>query len=283
MKRLILLASVVALLWSCNNVKESRDYRELKAENDSLISLSNGQSNELFNYLDEFNEIQENLNEIKRRENIIDLNKQGFNEGSKQQRITEDIQIIYDLLKENREKLASLNQKYKNGLSQNTKLQKLMNSLEEQIKLKDAEILSLSQELQNLNIKIEGLSSELKNTRSKNQEQAKLIKGLNTAYYVIGTRKELKENKIITRKGGFLGIGRNSKLDENFNLSYFTKVSKKDAVNIPIFAKKAKLVTTHPKESYELERKDNKIDKLIIKDPKAFWSISKFLVIETGK
>ncbi len=283
MKRLVLLVSVATLLWSCNNVKESRDYRELKAENDSLISLSSGQSNELFNYLDEFNEIQENLNEIKRRENIIDLNKQGVKESNKQQRITEDIQIIYDLLKENREKLASLNKKYNNGLSQNKKLQKLMKSLEEQIKLKDGEILSLSQELQNLNIKIEGLSSELQSTRSKNQEQAKIIKDLNTAYYVIGTRKELKENKIITRKGGFLGIGKNSKLDEGFDLSYFTKVSNKEKKKIPVYAKKAKLITTHPKESYELERKDNKIDNLIIKDPKAFWSISKFLVIEIGK
>ncbi len=282
MKKLVLLLGVTTLLWSCTNVKESRDYRELKAENDSLISLSTGQSNELFNYLDEFNEIQENLNEIKRRENIIDLNKQGVNESSKQ-KITEDIQIIYDLLKENREKLASLNKKYNNGLSQNTKLQKLMKSLEEQIKLKDAEILSLSQELQNLNIKIADLSSELQSTRSKNQEQAKIIKDLNSAYYAIGTRKELKEHKIITRKGGFLGIGKNTKLDESFDLSYFTKVSNKDAINIPIFAKKAKLITTHPKESYELERKDNKVDKLIVKDPKAFWSISKFLVIETGK
>ena len=40
-------------------------------------------------------------------------------------------------------------------------------------------------------------------------------------------------------------------------------------------AKKAKLATNHPAGSYRLEG----ADKLVITDPNAFWSLSKYLVI----
>ncbi|MBQ8450729.1 MAG: hypothetical protein IJY64_07445 [Bacteroidaceae bacterium] len=49
---------------------------------------------------------------------------------------------------------------------------------------------------------------------------------------------------------------------------------------INTYAKSAKLLTTHPENSYSLERNSNKQYILTIKDAVTFWSISKYLVIQ---
>ncbi len=69
-------------------------------------------------------------------------------------------------------------------------------------------------------------------------------------------------------------------MDDNFDKEYFTEINTITFNKITIFAKKATLITTHPKDSYEFEGTDKKVDNLIIKDSKAFWSVSKYLVIE---
>ncbi|HCT70119.1 MAG TPA: hypothetical protein DF409_02750, partial [Bacteroidales bacterium] len=62
---------------------------------------------------------------------------------------------------------------------------------------------------------------------------------LNTAYYVIGTKKELRDQNIITMEGGFAGIGRNKKMKEDFNQDYFTRVDITQLKSIPVLRKKA--------------------------------------------
>ena len=47
---------------------------------------------------------------------------------------------------------------------------------------------------------------------------------LNTAYYTLGTEKELIANKVMTKSGGFIGIGRNKKVQQDFNREYFKKI-----------------------------------------------------------
>lgn len=88
--------------------------------------------------------------------------------------------------------------------------------LNTQVEEKDAQINALKNELGNMNIKVENLSSQVavleEVTRQKEEEIQKhkdeiesKTTLLNTAYYAIGTRKELTENNIINKEGGFLG------------------------------------------------------------------------------
>ncbi|HNV95212.1 MAG TPA: hypothetical protein PKG63_01960, partial [Bacteroidales bacterium] len=102
---------------------------------------------------------------------------------------------------------------------------------------------------------------------------------LNTAFYVIGSKKELMENKIITKEGGFVGIGKIEKLREDFNKDYFTKIDITSLNEISINASKAKIITSHPNGSYKIEMNGKKVDKITIIDKKTFWSVSKYLVI----
>ena len=51
---------------------------------------------------------------------------------------------------------------------------------------------------------------------------------------------------------------------------------------IPLFAKKAKLKTNHPDGTYEFVKDEDGNLTFKITNPKEFWSISKFLVIEVN-
>ena len=101
---------------------------------------------------------------------------------------------------------------------------------------------------------------------------------LNTAFYVIGTSKELKEQGIITKTGGFIGLGKLMKLKEDFNKDYFTQIDILKIKEITLGNKKVEILTTHSKSSYKLKG-DKTIEKLEITNPKDFWSVSKYLVM----
>ena len=104
---------------------------------------------------------------------------------------------------------------------------------------------------------------------------------LHTAYFVVGKSNDLQDAKIIDRKGGLLGIGRTSKLSQDFDNSKFTRIDYTVTNNIAINSD-MKIVTSHPTNSYTLEKdtKDNDLVKnIVITNPELFWSASKYLVV----
>ena len=84
---------------------------------------------------------------------------------------------------------------------------------------------------------------------------------------------------VITKKGGFIGIGKTEQLKQDFNTDYFTQVDITETQAIDLFSKKANILTSHPSDSYKLEGDDESVDKLVILDPVRFWSASKYLVV----
>ena len=103
---------------------------------------------------------------------------------------------------------------------------------------------------------------------------------LNTAYVIIGTKKELIEYGIIDKKGGFLGMGRVKSLaaDADEGLFYTLPIDKINEIDFQ--CKKAKLLTLHSESSYNFSGDEKVIESLQIIDPIAFWDKSDFLVIE---
>jgi TolA-binding protein len=158
----------------------------------------------------------------------------------------------------------------------------MVDRMTRQIEEKDGQIAQLRDQLEKMNIQIEILNTNVENLASESQAKSQTIaektEELNTAYYVVGTKKELRDQKIITVEGGFAGIGRNKKLKEDFNQDYFTRVDITKFRSIPLMKKKASIITTHPSQSYKLYG-DKVQDSLVIKNPKDFWNASKYLVI----
>jgi len=101
------------------------------------------------------------------------------------------------------------------------------------------------------------------------------VNNLNTCYYVIGSKKELKAHKII--ESGFL---RKTKiLEGDFEMSYFTKADRRTLNDIPLHSNKAELLTNHPKDSYELVDHGG-TKTLHILNANRFWEKSNFLVVK---
>ena len=264
-------------------------YKRLQKENDSLRNMLQQSDFTLQQYLAAFNEIQENLNEIKQKENIINLSTTGvegeLSENVKEQ-INEDIQTIYKLMLENKNKLEKLKRQLAASRNKNKQLLKTIQLYEQQLQLKDQEINKLRKKLEEMNINIQQLNEQvvqlqenLDTLKHIQQQQAQTIEqqdiALHTAYYVVGTKRELMDHHVVDRKGLL------SKLDitGDFDKNYFTRIDIRETTRIPVMAKKIQIMTKHPSDSYELERSEGQVTYLVIKEPDRFWETSKFLVI----
>ena len=293
MKKLLLLMLIPAMLMtvSCNKMKEEN--ARLKAKNDSLLALGFQKDTTVMEFVRACNEIQSNLDSIKMKENIIGQNTKGGTEvqASAREQITGDINAIYQLLQKNRAQVASLQKKLKASNTKNAELEAMIDNLNKSIVEKDAEIADLKDQLGKLNIKVADLGNQVTtlNTnveslsaenKAKQQAIDEKTAALNTAYYVIGTTKDLKDKKIIDKTGGFIGIGRTKQVSRDINNSNFTKVDITTFTELPINKKKAVLLSNHPVGSYKLQANDKKVvEKLVILNYTDFWSRSKYLVI----
>lgn len=287
MKKLLLIFLMVPVLISCNQKKVT----QLEEKNDSLVRAAYEKDQSLNEFLMAFNDIQSNLDSIKSKEMIITEqteNKAELKKKAKDQ-INDDINSIYDLLLDTRSKLDDVRKRLGKSNYQVSELEKMMANLSKQLEEKDGQIEELRVELEKMNIKVTNLTDDVNRLSKESKEKSTVIEGqaqtieektlaLNTAYYVIGTKKDLKENNIITSEGGFIGIGTNKVLKDDFNASNFTKIDIREVSQIPIPGKKVDIVTTHPGESYSISGEGDE-RMLIIENAAEFWKSSKYLVI----
>ncbi|MFO0321293.1 MAG: hypothetical protein ACK504_02565 [Bacteroidota bacterium] len=282
--KLILITAIASLpilfMNSCSssNEKDANPLADsLSGANFVLNSELSEKEQALQEFVNSFNEIQENLNAIKEKEKIVSKNSQSGDVKSKEETIQEDIQAIYDLLSKNKNRISSLTKKLKESKTQISGLEVLIANLQAQVDAKDGEIATLKAELESKNIELSNIQLNLQSTEA--ESQTKTVK-LNSAYYAFGTTKELKEKGVISKEGGFIGIGKSTHLKADFNKDYFTKIDISATSYINIGAKKIKILSTHPTNSYKLVG-DKSVEKIEILNPEEFWSISKYLVIST--
>ncbi len=283
MKKLLLLSLCVAMLASCDMGGGSKD--RLKAENDSLSLALSQRNAELDEIMGTFNTVQEGFRQINAAENRVDMERNALNENSAtdRQRITEDIQFIAKTMEDNRQQIAKLQSQLKNSSANSAQMKRAVQALTEQLAEKTKRIEELRAELESKNVRIQeldeavnSLNANLQNISSENEERARVLaeqeKAINTAWFVFGTKSELKAQKIL-QSGDVL---RNS----DFNKDYFTEVDIRKMKEIKLYSKRAELLTTHPSGSYALEKDDKNQLTLVITNPKDFWSVSRYLVIQ---
>lgn len=280
------LAIVLVLFTSCG--KNSADYKALKAQNDSLMNAKQALQNEIDGYFLTMNQIEQNIEKIKNAEDAISIQPSGqeFNEDQRT-RINDNMVYLNEMIQANKDELAQLKQKLKNSGFKSSQLEKtiarLTRSLEEQtakvallekqLSEKDSTIAQLGTRVSDLDRNVEVLNTDLKtkDTRIKEQEDA-----IHTAWYVFGTKKELKEQNIVSSDGLFSS---KKVLQKDFNKNYFVRIDARNTKSIPLFSNRAKILTNHPKSSYTLEKENGNFVLLIV-NPGEFWSASKYLVIE---
>ena len=280
MKKLFFMVCCAALLMTgCKDGKNAPGQASVQ-QTDSLNDVIAQKDSEINEMMGTLNDIEEGFRLINEAENRVALLKNG--EGtSKKQNLKENIQFIAERMKQNRELIAKLQKQLESSTLKGGQLKKTIDNLTAQLEAKDKQLLALREELEKKDIHISeldetigNLNTNVSNLSADNQQKAETInaqdKQLNTAWYVFGTKKELKGQHIL--EGGKVMNG-------NFNKNYFTKVDIRNTTEIKLYSKSAKLLTAHPASSYSLTHDASKQYVLRITNPQIFWSTSKYLVV----
>ncbi len=279
MKKLLFVAMCLFALVACKQEKPAPVVPD-GGSNDSLENIIEQKENEINDLMSTLTEIQEGFREINEAENRVSVAKSG-ERADKAQQIREDMQFIADRMAKNRELLKKLQGQMKEGTLKSEKLQKTIESLLQQMEQKDAELQELRASLDakeihigELDEQIADLNDNVSNLRTESEQKTETIntqdRQLNTAWYVFGTKKELREQGILQDGQVLRG---------NFNKNYFTKIDIRNEKEIKLYSKSAKLLTMHPSSSYTLAQDASKQYTLRITNPQIFWSTSKYLVI----
>ncbi len=282
MKNLTLFIFVTLILVGCNS--KEKEYQALQERYDSLMSIGFTKDTSLYSYIESFNQIQANLDSIKQAEMLISQStaSDGELQADQKEQINRDINLIYQKLQQNKKTIAELQSNLRKSGGKVAELQKMIDRMAIMVEEKESEIALLRGHLEEMNVQIELLTFDIDNltadAEAKSQTISEQTTALNTAWYVVGTKRELFDNNILTREGGLVGIGANKKLKQDFSRDYFTAVDITKLRSIPLSKQKATLVTTHPSQSYKLYGEKER-DSLVITNPAEFWSVSKYLVI----
>lgn len=286
-KLIIMLAAVMALtVTSCDTKKEKQEQTNTAdATIDSLkrvIAQTQNESNDLMGTIEQIQEGFRQINEAEGR--ISSENSQG--EGSDRQAILENMAFIQSRMQQNRELIANLREQLRASSRSNSQmkgtLEEMVANFEKQLNEKSHQIDSLRNELQQRDVRIAeqdeqitALNENVTNLSSANEQKTRAMAAqeqeLNTAYYVFGTKKELREQNILKRNDVLKS--------DDFNKDYFTKIDIRVTKVIKLYSKKAELKTSHPAGSYTLDKDAQGQYTLRITNPQSFWSVSRYLVI----
>lgn len=244
---------------------ELRESQVLLTQRDSSMNL----------LLGSFNRISENIRTIREKQgSLSDTRVGGDGARDLEQRIAEDLASMDALMDENRALIARLRKEAKASAGAIATMERTIEEMERMITERDADITVLKEQLASSN---SSLATLIEMYRDKDQLAALQRSEMNTAWYTVGTTKELRDKGIITKEGGVAGLGRSDKLSgQAMGSDHFKRIDITETTEIPILAKKARLVTTHPEGSYRWE---GSVDKLMVTDAPAFWSLSKYLVV----
>lgn len=281
MKRIVISLLALTVLMACNNKKEEKN---LASQNtiDSLTDVVNQKNNELNDIMSTFNDIQEGFREINEAEGRVNIARNNGETNAKAD-IMENISFIKRTMQLNKERIAKLREQLKESSFNTSKLQATIESLNKELESKTARIEELQAELDSKNAhiahqdkQISELNTNVNSLTADNAAKARAVelqdKQLNTAWYVFGTKKELREQHILE--------GTNKVLKgNNFNKDYFTKIDIRVDKVIKLYSKSAKLLTNHPAGSYSLDKDARGMYTLRITNPTTFWSVSKYLVV----
>ena len=257
------------------NVALQDSINTANAEKDSLMQL--------------MGDIADGMQQIKELEDIVSVNNLNGETPDRKQQLRDDIVLIQEAINKHKQRLNDLEKRLKQSTNYNATMQKsianlktqledqqkTINNLTEQLAAAHIQIKNLNQSVDSLNTVNKAVMKEKEAAQQESKQLTNEVNTLNTCYYVIGSNKELKANKII--ESGFL---RKTKiLQGDFEMSYFTKADRRTLNEIPLHSNKAQLMTNHPKDSYEIVEHGN-MKTLHILNPARFWEKSNFLVVK---
>lgn len=272
-------------LWGCQKNKELEEkISQLETEYKALQEEASMKDSFIVEYTNTVNEINSNLENISEREGFLkqasrDIEQQ--DDAALKNRMLSNITSIDDYLKKNRARVDDLRKKLATSDLKTKALNDMIETLNQTVEAKELEIVQLKEELAALNIRVTEAEGAL---AEKDALIARQNAALNTGYYIISTEKDLKEKGILVEKGGFLGIGKTTKLADGFDASPFllADVAVTERIAIAVNLKDIKIVSSHHPDSYQLVAQDEGHAVLEILDPREFWKLRYLVIVTKG-
>jgi uncharacterized protein (DUF3084 family) len=286
MKNLLVITGIAILISSCGPDYKAEVERMMR-ERDSLMAQYDAKDSVINGYMQDISEIQTSIETLTQQEEM--LKGEGANNPEVSQdaktRIMGDIEAIRQLIDQNKKKLAELQGRVRRSNVKVAELEKMIESLNTQLAMRDSSINALNENVLALNTTITNMQGTIDTMRNDNANKAREISEkttrLHTAYYTVGNYKTLRDKKVISKQGGFLGLGKQKTVVPDFNREAFTQIDLTSTKTIELNTKAAKLVSTHPTGTYTLKKENEKITAIEITDPEKFWQASKYLVVVT--
>lgn len=282
---LIILSAIIATLGSCG--RSGSEIASIVEERDSLRNISEKQTRRLANLDTLILAINEGLDTIARGEAGIFIN--GVTEGvNTKDEIFANINRLSQVIEQQRKQLDKFEKHLIEDEEEHGKkdpgLSALVNNYRKQLAEKDRQIAVLKEELSKKNADISQLNNRIglqtktiaeldRRNAAQNEALRRQDEMLNFCYMTIGTKKEL-EKKGIIRKGKVIA---QSSLDR----TKFSRVDIRKFTEIQFNAKRPRILTPMPENSYELTTDGNGSYTLKIGNPTAFWGMSNYLIIQT--
>ena len=280
MKKLLILTVALVSMVACKQKGPDPKDLAMVQQRDSLNRIIAQKDNEINDMMLTMNDIVEGFRAINEAEDRLTIARSG--EGaSSSERIRESMQFIQQTMQQNRELINKLRNQLRQSSVNADQLRRTLDNLSRQMEEKDAQVKQLQADLQAKDIQIDELNEQVtdlntnvavlkEESSQKTQTITTQDKQLNTAWFVYGTKRELKEQHIYVD---------GEVLQSNFNREYFTKIDIRVDKEIRLYSRSAKLLTSHPASAYTLTQDANKQYTLRITNPQLFWSTSKYLVV----
>lgn len=278
----LLLSSAVFSIVSCGGKTDKSN-----PEADSLrnvISANMAEVDEMNLFLDAVNTSMDSV--VNMEGTILRTSKES--PLSRKEQIRQNLEAYKMMLERQRERIAILEEKLKDGDANAKKMLQTIQALKKQIKEKDQAIVELTQELEKrkfdiatLKSHVDKLNTNVAQLTEEKAEQEKALEAqsdmLNEAYFIMGSKKELKKAGLMT--GG--SLFKKSKLDmTKVNASAFKKLDIRNVKTFKIPAKSCAVLTQMPANSYKVSDNGDGTSTLTITDATRFWSVTNYLVIK---
>ncbi len=281
MKKIVIMALGAFLLTACFGGNKTAE-NPLQHELDSLKEANSSQAEELQECMALIDQVNEGFRVIKEAEGQFDVNDGNLEMGNRDKMI-DNMQFLQDKLNQNRDLINALKKKVSTSNNRLSALVKQIEKLESDYKEQSERLALLEEQLAerdeiiNLqNQQIDELSENVDQLMTENEQRSAEIaaqdRELNRAWFVFGTKKELKENNVLS--------GGEVLQKDNFNRSYFTEIDIRYVKDIQLQSKSATVLTKHPAGSYQLSKNASGQYELHITNPTQFWSVSKYLVVQ---
>jgi hypothetical protein len=282
--RLMILALAAPFLFAACQSGPTEGELAARAETEKLKSQLQSRDSIIGDMAVSFDEIEKSIAMMDHRELMVGEIITGELDLDKRRKVVRDLQLMNGLMQENRDRIAELTKRLDRSNIEASGLRKKLKELDAMLASRDSSITIMKDGLLAKDFRIEQVSQQLTAMELEVAKREAFIEQqtneMNAAWYVVGTSKELQERGVITKTGGFIGIGKTAQMNGDVTNNEFIEVDARKTARVPLGVKKARLVTEHPKDSYRIVEEGDALAYLEIRDPKTFWKLSRYLVAE---